>query len=74
MNATLHDIRLPSGLTIEYAEQGRRGGPALLLLHGITHLAFLRAGAALAAAGLARGVDDAAWPRRLVRRREPPHA
>ena len=36
MNATLRDIRLPSGVTIEYAEQGRRGAAALLLLHGIT--------------------------------------
>jgi pimeloyl-ACP methyl ester carboxylesterase len=36
MQATLHQVRLPGGLTIECAEQGRRGGPALLLLHGIT--------------------------------------
>ena len=36
MHTTLRHVRLPSGLTIECAEQGRRGGPALLLLHGIT--------------------------------------
>ena len=36
MQATLHQVRLPGGLTIECAEQGRRGGPGLLLLHGIT--------------------------------------
>ena len=36
MQTTLHHVRLPGGLTIECAEQGRRGGPALLLLHGIT--------------------------------------
>lgn len=33
---TLRHVRLPSGLTIECAEQGRRGGPAVLMLHGIT--------------------------------------
>jgi len=33
---TLRHLRLPGGLTIECAEQGRRGGPAALLLHGIT--------------------------------------
>ena len=38
--------------------------------HG--HLAFLRAGAALAATGLGRGLDDAARPRRLVSRHELP--
>jgi len=36
MQTTLRYVRLPGGLTIECAEQGRRGGPALLLLHGIT--------------------------------------
>ena len=36
MPTTLHHARLPNGLSIEYAEQGRRGGPSLLLLHGIT--------------------------------------
>jgi non-heme chloroperoxidase len=36
MQATLRHVRLPGGLTIECAEQGHRGGPALLLLHGIT--------------------------------------
>jgi pimeloyl-ACP methyl ester carboxylesterase len=36
VHAALRHIRLPSGLTIECTEQGRRGGPALLLLHGIT--------------------------------------
>ena len=36
MNATVRHVRLSNGLTIEYAEQGRRGGPALLMLHGIT--------------------------------------
>jgi pimeloyl-ACP methyl ester carboxylesterase len=35
MRTTLRHVRLPSGLTIECAEQGPRGGPALLL-HGIT--------------------------------------
>lgn len=33
---TLRQVRLPGGPSIECAEQGRRGGPALLLLHGIT--------------------------------------
>jgi non-heme chloroperoxidase len=28
--------RLPSGLALEYAEQGPKGGPTLLMLHGIT--------------------------------------
>ena len=36
MQTTLRHVRLPDGLSIECAEQGRRGGPALLLLHGIT--------------------------------------
>lgn len=36
MHTTVRSVRLPSGLMIECAEQGRRGGPALLLLHGIT--------------------------------------
>ncbi len=36
MQTTVRHVRLPGGLTIECAEQGRRGGPALLLLHGIT--------------------------------------
>jgi pimeloyl-ACP methyl ester carboxylesterase len=30
------EIRLRSGLQLEYVEQGLRGGPTLLLLHGIT--------------------------------------
>jgi non-heme chloroperoxidase len=36
MDISLRHVRLPSGLVIECAEQGRRGGPAVLLLHGIT--------------------------------------
>lgn len=36
MNLTLKQLQLPGGPRIEYAEQGRRGGPALLMLHGIT--------------------------------------
>ena len=36
MRTTLRHVRLHSGLTIECAEQGPRGGPALLMLHGIT--------------------------------------
>ncbi|GAB2594326.1 alpha/beta hydrolase [Ramlibacter solisilvae] len=36
MPTTIHHVRLPGGITIECAEQGRRGGPALLMLHGIT--------------------------------------
>ena len=36
MPATLQHVRLPNGLVIECAEQGRRGGAAVLLLHGIT--------------------------------------
>ena len=36
MQSTLRHSRLPNGLSIEYAEQGRNGGPSLLLLHGIT--------------------------------------
>ena len=36
MQATLRHVRLPNGLVIECAERGRRGGPSLLLLHGIT--------------------------------------
>jgi non-heme chloroperoxidase len=36
MRTTLRHVRLPGGLTIECAEQGPRGGPELLLLHGIT--------------------------------------
>lgn len=36
MNTIIRHVRLPSGLTIECAEQGRRGGPAVLMLHGIT--------------------------------------
>ncbi len=75
MQPTLRHVRLPGGLTIECAEQGRRGGPcAAAAARHHRHLAFLRAGAALAAAGLARGLDDAARPRRLVRRHELPHA
>jgi pimeloyl-ACP methyl ester carboxylesterase len=33
---TLRHVRLPGGPTIEYAEQGPRDGPAMLMLHGIT--------------------------------------
>lgn len=36
MQSTLRHVRLPNGLNIEFAEQGRRDGPSLLLLHGIT--------------------------------------
>jgi len=36
MHTPLRHIRLPNGLTIECAEQGRPGGTSLLLLHGIT--------------------------------------
>jgi non-heme chloroperoxidase len=36
MPTTVSHARLPNGLRIEYAGQGRRGGPSLLLLHGIT--------------------------------------
>lgn len=36
MPTTLRHVCLPNGLSIEYAECGRRGGPGLLLLHGIT--------------------------------------
>ena len=36
MYTTVRHVRLPSGLAIEFAEQGQRGGPALLMLHGIT--------------------------------------
>ena len=36
LRTTLRHVRLPNGLVIECAEQGRRGGPAVLLLHGIT--------------------------------------
>lgn len=36
MHPVVRHIRLPNNLTIECAEQGRRGGPALLMLHGIT--------------------------------------
>jgi non-heme chloroperoxidase len=32
----LDHLCLPDGLRLEYAEQGQRGGPTLLLLHGIT--------------------------------------
>ena len=35
MPSSLRHVRLPNGLSIECAKQGRRGGPALLL-HGIT--------------------------------------
>ena len=34
--ACLHKVRLPGGITLQYAERGERGGPALLLLHGFT--------------------------------------
>lgn len=36
MTLTVKHARLPGGPHIEYAEQGRRGGPTLLMLHGIT--------------------------------------
>lgn len=36
MPTTLRHVCLPNGLSIEYAECGHRGGPGLLLLHGIT--------------------------------------
>jgi non-heme chloroperoxidase len=36
MPTTLQQVRLPNGLVIECARQGRPGGPAVLLLHGIT--------------------------------------
>jgi pimeloyl-ACP methyl ester carboxylesterase len=36
MHITLRHLRLPGDQMIECAEQGPRGGPALLLLHGIT--------------------------------------
>jgi non-heme chloroperoxidase len=36
MHTTLRHVRLPNGLNIECAEQGRRGGPSILMLHGIT--------------------------------------
>lgn len=36
MHTIVRNVRLASGLTIECAEQGQRGGPALLMLHGIT--------------------------------------
>ncbi|WP_167772680.1 alpha/beta fold hydrolase [Ramlibacter henchirensis] len=36
MHATVRHVRLPGGLTFECAEQGPPGGPALLMLHGIT--------------------------------------
>ena len=36
MHTSLRHVRLHDGSTIECVEQGRRGGPALLLLHGIT--------------------------------------
>ena len=36
MDITLREVRLAGGPTIEYAEQGPRGGPTLLMLHGIT--------------------------------------
>ena len=34
--ALVHTHRLPSGLLLEFAEQGRLGGPPVLMLHGIT--------------------------------------
>jgi non-heme chloroperoxidase len=36
MQTTLRQVELPNGLSIECAEQGRPGGPSLLMLHGIT--------------------------------------
>jgi len=36
LQTTVRHVRLPSGLIVECAEQGRPGGPAVLLLHGIT--------------------------------------
>jgi non-heme chloroperoxidase len=35
-SALVHTLRLPSGLLLEFAEQGRIGGPTVLMLHGIT--------------------------------------
>jgi non-heme chloroperoxidase len=35
-SALVHTLRLPSGLLLEFAEQGRLGGPTVLMLHGIT--------------------------------------
>jgi non-heme chloroperoxidase len=32
----VHTLRLPGGLSLEFAEQGRLGGPTVLMLHGIT--------------------------------------
>lgn len=32
----VHTLRLPGGLALEFAEQGRLGGPTVLMLHGIT--------------------------------------
>jgi non-heme chloroperoxidase len=34
--ALVHTLRLPSGLLLEFAEQGRLGGPTVLMLHGVT--------------------------------------
>ena len=36
MSPTLKSIRLPSGVKLEYAEQGARDGTPVILLHGIT--------------------------------------
>jgi non-heme chloroperoxidase len=36
LTPTVHQLRLPDGLRLEFAEQGSLGGPTLLMLHGIT--------------------------------------
>ncbi len=36
----LHDLRLPNGVRLHYAEQGPATGPAVLLLHGYTDSSF----------------------------------
>jgi non-heme chloroperoxidase len=35
-SASVHTLRLPDGLLLEFAEQGSPGGPTVLMLHGIT--------------------------------------
>ena len=39
-----HDLRLPNGVRLHYAEQGPATGPAVLLLHGYTDSSFRSAG------------------------------